>query len=294
MTETEQRSRRTWTEEDLRSAEQHLATAVYNKKDVIPLRIPSRPIDFAALVCDCVNELLEYRAKQRACESTKAMLKRLLRYYDGRVRVVQRLMNQSTDVEVAARHAAGALEWDVRKQTVLTVARNLEIELETATDPVADDTKGGCVSQDSIAVCSSDGPDKELVFGAGLVSPQPPTPPTSVPLFLDERKLTPNVESRIRARKDPLAGAPESIKTWLREIDWPYDQPPQLSFEQGSFQVHFVAAPPWHWWRRPWIPDRPITVSVHDMQKDVHLSARFLDEQDGTWTRVPFPGEAQP
>lgn len=121
--------RRAWTEEEMRGALSRLVAAAYGRRDDFPMSIPGQPGDADVLLHDAIDELLALRAKSRERETTSSVLECLDRHYGGQAKVAQRLMNQTADVEVAARHAANALEWEVRRQTVCTVAKNLEIEL---------------------------------------------------------------------------------------------------------------------------------------------------------------------
>lgn len=57
-------------------------------------------------------------------------LKRLVAYYDGRARVANKLMHESTDAQSAFEKATAATRWEAKRDAVFKVAENLEIALE--------------------------------------------------------------------------------------------------------------------------------------------------------------------
>jgi len=125
------RARRIWNEEQLRIAVQRLIDAVYGRKTDAPaaLHIPAWPTDADLILNDAIGELMERRAERQAMETTAHVLRRMVRYYEGRARVARNLMNDSTDSRVACGHALDALRWDARAEAVRQVAVNLEIAL---------------------------------------------------------------------------------------------------------------------------------------------------------------------
>lgn len=277
-----------WSEEELRGALQRLVDAAYGRRTTrapgAAFHVPVKPDDADVQLSDAISELFERREQRLPLEATATVLKRLARHYGGRARVAQRLMNQTADVEEAARYATVAVAWDLRKQTILTVARNLEIpleDLEAEADSVA---IGGTIPPGTIGICSDDGPDKELVFVTGEVSaPQSPASEISVHLMLDGHKLMPSAASKLGESIDHL---PAAVKTWLREIGWPYDQAPHLTFEQNVSRLVSIG-PGEPLWYPDWKSNAPITASVHNGGYGLHLSARFRVVPDGTWIRVP-------
>jgi hypothetical protein len=126
---SEQHTRRQWTEAEARGAISSLVSAAYGKAESFPMHIPGKPSDADVLLHDCIDELEYYRARQQAKETTHALLARMARFYDDRAKAAHRLMNESSDLEVAARHAATALSWQQRWHVILQVAQNLDSPL---------------------------------------------------------------------------------------------------------------------------------------------------------------------
>lgn len=146
---SEQPPRRQWSKADLSAALSCLLNALYGKTDkAFPLRLPAQSTDADVMLCDALDELEEYRTERHVREKTHVVLTRLAHMYEDRARAGRRLMNGTTDLESAARHAIKALQWEQCWQVVLQVAKHLEIHLSV--EPEARESPPTTFSQESL------------------------------------------------------------------------------------------------------------------------------------------------
>lgn len=140
---SEQPTRRQWSKTELHTALRNLAPWLDLPGDTM-----ARPHGAVLKLNDAIDELEEHRQRRQMLETTHAVLARLAHMYEDRARAGRRLMNGTTDLETAARHAMKALQWEQCWQVVLQVAKHLEIHLSV--EPEARESPPTTFSQESL------------------------------------------------------------------------------------------------------------------------------------------------
>ncbi len=77
-------------------------------------------------VCHCDPD----RNDTMSTSEIKSVLKLLLRYYSDRAKVATSMVIGSADAQSASQHVLSAMRWEAKAESILTVAENLELELE--------------------------------------------------------------------------------------------------------------------------------------------------------------------
>ena len=111
---------RQWLKAELHQALQRLLDAAYSGQPAQrTFSMPANPRDADVMLLDAIEELEQWRARQRCVETAEQVVNRLNQYYGGRAAAAERAASDT------------ASYWRIKQETIWQVAKNLEITLRS-------------------------------------------------------------------------------------------------------------------------------------------------------------------